>query len=76
MSIEELNEKLIYRIRLKMASCRTRLDVPEFKDNSIYELCFLIELLEIINTKESLLTANYIKELIIKAKNRTYKIGD
>jgi hypothetical protein len=65
MTLEELQEKLIELIKIRMSGKRSVIDVPLWHEFAVHELCFLIELLEVIDTEESKDTIEYIKKLIV-----------
>lgn len=76
MELKELQDELTDMIQLRMASYRTLLGIPELQSISIGELRFFVKLLRKIDTNESIGTADYIEEIIQKALDGTFQIGD
>lgn len=76
MELKELQDELTDMIQLRMASYRTLLGIPELQSFSIGELRFFMKLLRKIDTDESIGTADYIEEIIQKALDGTFQIGD
>lgn len=72
----EVEARLLEDIKVRMAYCRTVLDVPMYKKRAVKELRFLATLLNHMNTPSSLRSASYIQNLIYKAETGTYKLGD
>lgn len=76
MLSEEVEKKLMYDIRVRMAGVRTLLTAPELVDRCCDELDFLAKLMKDIDTEESIKSARYMYGLIKKAREGTYEIGD